>query len=62
MGIDWSQCPDVESLPGRCSGVPVVKGTRIPVQAIIDNFEGGWTFAPAPHTLGKRIRMVKCCR
>jgi uncharacterized protein (DUF433 family) len=37
--IDWSRCPDVESVPGRFSGVPVVKGTRIPVDAILTNAE-----------------------
>ena len=35
--IDWSQCPDVESIPGRCSGAWCVKGTRIMVQGILDN-------------------------
>jgi uncharacterized protein (DUF433 family) len=35
--IDWSQCADVESVPGRCSGQPVVKGTRVLVQGILDN-------------------------
>jgi uncharacterized protein (DUF433 family) len=37
--IDWTKCPDVESVPGRCSGQPVVKGTRIPVEAILANAE-----------------------
>jgi uncharacterized protein (DUF433 family) len=37
--IDWSQCRDAESVPDRCSGAWVVKGTRIPVQAILDNAE-----------------------
>jgi uncharacterized protein (DUF433 family) len=37
--IDWTDCPDVESVPGRCSGQPVVKGTRIPVEAILANDE-----------------------
>jgi uncharacterized protein (DUF433 family) len=35
--IHWSQCPDVESVPDRCSGAWVVKGTRLTVQAILDN-------------------------
>jgi uncharacterized protein (DUF433 family) len=35
--IDWTNCPDVESVSGRCSGQPVVKGTRIMVQGILDN-------------------------
>jgi uncharacterized protein (DUF433 family) len=39
--IDWSRCPDVESVPGRCSGQPVVKGTRLTVDAILNNAEAG---------------------
>ena len=35
--IDWTNCPDVESVPGRCSGQPVVKGTRLTVDAILNN-------------------------
>ena len=41
MQLDWSQCPDVESVPGRLSGQWVVRHTRIPVQALIDNAEDG---------------------
>jgi uncharacterized protein (DUF433 family) len=37
--IDWSQCPDVECVPDRCGGAWVVKGTRIPVQGILDHTE-----------------------
>lgn len=37
--IDWSQCPEVESVPDRCHGAWVVKGTRIMVQGILDNAE-----------------------
>ncbi len=29
--IDWSQCPAVESVPGKVSGAWVLKGTRMPV-------------------------------
>jgi uncharacterized protein (DUF433 family) len=39
--IDWSRCPDVESVPGRCSGAPVVKDTRIRCQDIIGQFDAG---------------------
>jgi uncharacterized protein (DUF433 family) len=37
--VDWSQCPDAERTPGKVSGAWCVKGTRIPVQAILDNAE-----------------------
>jgi uncharacterized protein (DUF433 family) len=35
--IDWSKCPDAESVPEKLGGAWCIKGTRIPVQAIIDN-------------------------
>jgi uncharacterized protein (DUF433 family) len=41
--IDWSGCDDVEQVPGRVSGQPVVVGTRILAQGVIDNAEDGYT-------------------
>jgi len=34
--LDWSQCPAIESIPGRVSG-GVFKGTRLPVTTVIEN-------------------------
>ena len=39
--LDWSQCPAVESIPGKVSGAWVFKGTRMPVQMIFENLEAG---------------------
>jgi uncharacterized protein (DUF433 family) len=39
--IDWSQCPLVETKPGVQSGAPVLCGTRMPANAIVDNFDYG---------------------
>jgi uncharacterized protein (DUF433 family) len=39
--IDWSQCPAVESVPGKVSGAWVLKDTRMPVSAIFENLEAG---------------------
>ena len=39
--LDWSQCPAVESIPGKVSGAWVLKGTRMPVAAIFENIEAG---------------------
>jgi len=33
--LDWSQCPVVESIPGKVSGAWVFRGTRRPVAAAI---------------------------
>jgi uncharacterized protein (DUF433 family) len=38
---DWSKCPLVESVPEKLSGAPVIVGTRMPVQAIVDNYDLG---------------------
>jgi uncharacterized protein (DUF433 family) len=39
--LDWSQCPAVESIPGKVSGAWVFKGTRMPVQTAFQNLEAG---------------------
>ena len=39
--LDWSQCPSVESVPGKVSGAWVFRGTRIPVAAVFENLEDG---------------------
>jgi uncharacterized protein (DUF433 family) len=39
--LDWSQCPAVESVPGKVSGAWVLKGTRMPVSAIFESLEAG---------------------
>ncbi len=41
--IDWSQCALVEVNPRVQSGAPVLRGTRMPVNAIVDNFDHGLT-------------------
>ena len=43
--IDWSECPSVEVSPRVQGGAPVLRGTRLPVSAIIDNFDYGVTVA-----------------
>ncbi len=37
--IDWSECPLVEVRPEVQSGAPVLRGTRMPVNAIVDNLD-----------------------
>jgi uncharacterized protein (DUF433 family) len=40
-GLDWSQCPVVESIPGKVSGAWVLRGTRTPVKVLFENLEAG---------------------
>ena len=37
--LDWSQCPAVESIPGKRSGAWVFKDTRMPVATVFENLE-----------------------
>jgi uncharacterized protein (DUF433 family) len=41
--LDWSQCPAVESIPGKVSGAWVFRGTRMPVKTVFENLESGAT-------------------
>ena len=37
--LDWSQCPAVESSPGKRSGAWVFKNTRMPVSTVFENLQ-----------------------
>jgi uncharacterized protein (DUF433 family) len=37
--LDWSECPAVESIPGKVGGAWVLKGSRLPVATVIENLE-----------------------
>jgi len=37
--LDWSECPAVESIPGKRSGAWVFRGTRTPVSAVFENLQ-----------------------
>ena len=39
--LDWSQCLEVESVPGKVSGAWVFRGSRMPVQTVFENLEAG---------------------
>jgi uncharacterized protein (DUF433 family) len=39
--IDWTACELIEQVPGKVSGRPVVRGSRIFPDAILNSFELG---------------------
>ena len=41
--LDWSRCPEVESVPGKLGGAWVFRNTRMPVSAVFENLEDGVT-------------------
>ena len=41
--MDWSECPNVETVPGKVSGQPLLKGTRVQADSIVESAELGRT-------------------
>lgn len=39
--IDWMECELIERIPGKVSGQPIVRGTRILPDAIVNSYELG---------------------
>ena len=39
--LDWSQCPAVESIPGKVGGAWVLRNTRMPISVIFENLAYG---------------------
>jgi uncharacterized protein (DUF433 family) len=40
-GIDWMACELIEQIPGKVSGRPIVRGTRILPDAIVNSYDAG---------------------
>jgi uncharacterized protein (DUF433 family) len=39
--VDWSGCPIVEVVPGKVSGVPIIRGSRVPADQVVENHDAG---------------------
>ena len=39
--MDWSGCELVEVIPGKVSGVPLLRGSRVPIEQVVGSYEGG---------------------
>ena len=39
--FDWSGSDDVEVVPGKVGGVPLLVGTRMPADSVLQHFEWG---------------------
>jgi len=42
--MDWTGCDLVEVIPGKVSGVPLVVGTRIPADLVLNYIDSGSPF------------------
>ena len=41
--MNWSGCNLVEVVPGKVSGVPLIRGTRVPAEEVLASLDGGET-------------------
>ena len=57
--LDWSLCPLVEINPRVQSGAPVLRGTRVPAGAIVNNFDYGLSEAETSEQFQVSIERVQ---
>lgn len=56
--LDWSGCELVEVDPSRVGGRPVLKGTRMPIEDILANFEYGLSMEEISEQFGIEIETI----
>ncbi len=55
----WQECPLVESVADRMHGVPVIKGTRMPADDVVDNYESGSPVNEIAENFGLKLQDVR---
>lgn len=65
--IDWSGCPIVEVVPGKVSGVPIIRGSRVPADQLVENYDAGESPEDIAYNFDLRSRGYSgcaglCCR
>ena len=57
--LDWSQCPAVESIPGKMSGAWLLRDSRMPVSVIFENLEYGATIEEIIENYGVTLEQIQ---
>ena len=57
--MDWTGCEIVEVVPGKVSGAPIIRGTRVPAEFVLDNHESGESVADIAENFGLRLEDVR---
>jgi uncharacterized protein (DUF433 family) len=39
--MDWSGCSVIEVVPRKVSGLPVIRGSRVPADQVLENHDAG---------------------
>lgn len=56
--MDWSGCDVVEVVPGKVNGAPLLKGTRVPADQVIESLDGGETVSEVAYNFDLDVRQV----
>jgi uncharacterized protein (DUF433 family) len=60
--MNWLECSEIEAVTGKMGGKPVIKGTRVQPETIVDNFDGGSSIEEIhdnyPHLTVDTIRRI----
>jgi uncharacterized protein (DUF433 family) len=59
LDVDWSGCEEVEQVPGKVSGVPILRGTRVQADAIVEIYEVGLGAAEIAVTFDLDVAQVQ---
>jgi len=55
MKIDWDECAAVETVPGKMSGHPVIRGTRVRPEDLLINRDQGVDWLARGHGIPAHI-------
>jgi uncharacterized protein (DUF433 family) len=39
--MNWSNCDEVEGIPEKVRGAPLVRGSRVPADIVLENYQSG---------------------
>ena len=60
-GIDWTGCDEIERIPGKVSGTPILKHRRVQADAVWENYRDGLSAEEVADTFdlpAKQVRAV----
>ncbi len=60
--MNWSGCELVEIVPGKVSGVPVIRGTRVPADQVIASLDAGETVEEIAYNFDLELVVVRALR
>ncbi len=57
--MDWSGCEFVEVVPGKVSGVPLLRGSRVPADQVVENYESGESVEDMAYSFDLKTDLIR---